>query len=198
MAQLLSMRKYAAHRGVTLRAVQKAIEAGRITLVLDPVTKKEKIDPAIADAQWVRRTDLEQQLRGNGGVLPQAPAPGGSDGQERGWGDVDDDDAIRDELLRHKTDAARADAQLKTMEALERAGELVSAEDVRRECAERVREVRNGILAVPDRISQVLDPANPERARKLLDTELRKALSDLSRRFEERASTPSGGEGPLQ
>jgi hypothetical protein len=76
---LMSERQYAEHRkarglpGGTQAAVNKAAATGRITKVIDPESKKPMIDPAIADAQWERNTDLEQQLRGHGGLLP-APA----------------------------------------------------------------------------------------------------------------------------
>ncbi len=48
---LLSRRDYAAHRGVAVSAVQKAIEAGRITLT------DGKIDPEKADKEWAENTN---------------------------------------------------------------------------------------------------------------------------------------------
>lgn len=48
---LLSRREYAAHRGVAVSAVQKAIETGRITLT------DGKIDPEKADKEWVENTN---------------------------------------------------------------------------------------------------------------------------------------------
>ena len=48
---LLSRREYAAHRGVAVSAVQKAIEAGRITLT------DGKIDPEKADKEWAENTN---------------------------------------------------------------------------------------------------------------------------------------------
>src|SRR5947208_15967936 len=54
----LSQRGYARHRGVTHRAVQKAIKAGRITTNSDGT-----IDPARADAQWVANTDPASAAR---------------------------------------------------------------------------------------------------------------------------------------
>lgn len=51
VAMLLSRREYAAHRGVALSAVQKAIEAGRITLT------DGKIDPEKADKEWAENTN---------------------------------------------------------------------------------------------------------------------------------------------
>ena len=47
----VSLRAYARHRGVSLRAVQKAIQAGRIE-----TTPAGKVDVQIADTQWDPRT----------------------------------------------------------------------------------------------------------------------------------------------
>lgn len=48
---LLSRREYAAHRGIAVSAVQKAIETGRITLT------DGKIDPEKADKEWAENTN---------------------------------------------------------------------------------------------------------------------------------------------
>ena len=48
---LLSRREYAAHRGVAVSAVQKAVETGRITLT------DGKIDPEKADKEWAENTN---------------------------------------------------------------------------------------------------------------------------------------------
>jgi hypothetical protein len=52
----ISIRAYARHRGVSDAAVRKAIKAGRITPDADGT-----VDAARADAQWIRRTDPDQQ-----------------------------------------------------------------------------------------------------------------------------------------
>ena len=48
---LLSRREYAVHRGVTVAAVQKAVETGRISLI------DGKIDPEKADKEWAENTN---------------------------------------------------------------------------------------------------------------------------------------------
>ena len=61
---LLSLRKYAEHRGVSLAAVQKAIAAGRILVAKEePQGSKilKFIDPVLADRMWNERTDPQQQ-----------------------------------------------------------------------------------------------------------------------------------------
>ena len=55
----MGYREYARHRQVTLRAVQKAIEAGRIKVVV--VDGKSKIDSEQADRDWVTNTDPAKQ-----------------------------------------------------------------------------------------------------------------------------------------
>jgi hypothetical protein len=47
----LSQRAYAAHRGVSHTAVQKAIASGRISTLADG-----RIDPAVADREWDANT----------------------------------------------------------------------------------------------------------------------------------------------
>src|SRR4029453_12429096 len=54
----LSLRAYARHRGVSHRAVKKALRAGRIAALPDGT-----IDPAVADAAWNAAADA---ARGNG------------------------------------------------------------------------------------------------------------------------------------
>lgn len=51
MPKLLSLRAYAKHRGVTLKAVQEAIEYGRIQKT------DGKIDPTTADKEWQEKTN---------------------------------------------------------------------------------------------------------------------------------------------
>ena len=71
---LLSIRQYAAERGVSHTAVQKRIKHGKIRLV------DGKIDPALADAEWEQNRDARQQQRGAHStgrqrLEPTKPAP---------------------------------------------------------------------------------------------------------------------------
>ncbi len=90
--QLFGLREYARHReahglpGITLRAVQKAIESGRITTVVDE-KGKPKIDAEVADIQWGRNTDPDQSARANAG-RDVAPPPSGGHGAGIGAGDL--------------------------------------------------------------------------------------------------------------
>jgi hypothetical protein len=76
---------------------------------------------------------------------------------------------------------------LKQLDLLERRGALVRASEVEKAAAETARQVRNAMLAIPDRLAPVLDPANPGRAHKLLTDEIGKALRELSAALDESA-----------
>lgn len=65
---LMGFREYARHRGVTLRAVQKAIEAERIAIV--EIDGARKIDADHADRDWRLNTDpAAQSLLYSAGLL---------------------------------------------------------------------------------------------------------------------------------
>lgn len=53
---MLGLNEYARHRGVTLRAVQKAIEAGRISHVLNTRGQRQLISKEQADQEWQANT----------------------------------------------------------------------------------------------------------------------------------------------
>lgn len=178
---LISQRAYARHRGVTLKAVQKAIAANRITLVVEPGTGKLKIDPAIADAQWARNTDPDQQLRGNGGVLPVGP--GSTEQPDLGVSGVAGNGGTREreELLRHKADSAELDAELKRLELAKRRGELVSLADEREVRAKRYRGLRDKLLGIADREAAVLAAErDPVQVHAVLTRAISQVLNELS------------------
>lgn len=75
MAEWVSLRRFARERGVTLGAVQKAIESGRVTAV----QRKENgrlcaIDLVEASLQWDSRTDPTEAARSGAPIAPGVPA----------------------------------------------------------------------------------------------------------------------------
>jgi pyruvate/2-oxoglutarate dehydrogenase complex dihydrolipoamide acyltransferase (E2) component len=66
----LSRRKYATRRGVSEKAVRKAIAAGRITVEADGT-----IDPVKADRQWAAQTDPAMQRGRNAKSAATKPVP---------------------------------------------------------------------------------------------------------------------------
>lgn len=195
MSQLISQRAYARSRDVrglpggTLRAVQKAIAAGRIRLV------DGKIDPETADLQWDRNTDPDQQKRGaSGGALENDPAtvtdaarPSESVGASPAAlmqtsastpsvHQVDQANRIRE--------AARADAArtaLLEYELAEKRGQLVRRDEVRKAAFDKARIARNALLAIPDRLAPlVAAETDPTKVHALLAAELRRVCAELA------------------
>ncbi|RQR37844.1 hypothetical protein [Burkholderia sp. Bp9142] len=185
----LGQRAFARHVGVTLRAVQKAIQSGRIVVDSDG-----KIDADTAVAAWRRNTDdsrrsLTDQARQtaiNRGSNASAPAP-------------DDDDIDEDEEIGAKpADAAKEDPSLATYRDARAQREIVRLERERlelerdretvlaRDVAERLaftafRTVRDNVMNVPVRIKDVLAAeTDPVRVEMLLEEELARALASIN------------------
>lgn len=174
MGDPISQRAYARHRGVTHRAVQKAIAAGRI-----PVTPEGKVDPEAADLAWAANTDESKPRNSVSGtprptgqhVAMSRPLAGpvGPNGSPSGY------QAAR---TLHETYRART-ARLE-FERL--SGTLVSVEDIRVEAFTIGRRVREAILSLPDRLTPVLAAmSEPADIHRTLTAELRQALEALSR-----------------
>lgn len=172
--------EYARHRGCDPKAVDKAEAAGRLpgAVVRDAEGKFVGVKWRLADELWARNTDVDQQLRGNGGVLPRGPAapelelgaPGGEDA-----GDDDGDGGYRDELRRHKTEGAELDTELKRLELARRRGETLAVDDQRRVSARRYRSLRDQMLAIPDRMAWL---SREDRLK--LAAELKRVLHELA------------------
>lgn len=161
---LMSRRAYARHRGVTLRAVQKAIKAGRIQLVGD------KIDAQAADAQWHRNTDPDQQMRA-AGVLghPDPSQPRG--GQE----------PQRERFIDARTRRELAHAEIAEKRLAEIEGRIVQAGDVKRAVETACRTARNALLAIPDRLAHsIAAESDPAKVAELLNAEFRRICVDLA------------------
>ena len=81
MPEWVSLRRFARERGVTLAAVQKAIESGRVTAVQrKPNGRLCAIDLVEGTAQWNARTDPIEAARSGAPIAPEiaprSPAPG--------------------------------------------------------------------------------------------------------------------------
>ena len=153
MAKLMSLRQYAAHRGVALRAVQKAIETGRIQ-----TAKDGKIDPTAADLAWERNSDPSKQRKES--------ADGGASS-----------------LAYQKARAAREtyNARIAQLNYEKMSGRLVDVDMVRLRTFENARAVRDNLLNIPNRISGTLSGLNdPIEIGNLLAKEINQVLEELS------------------
>lgn len=131
--ELISFREYARRRGVDLRAVQKAIETGRISTVED-CDGKIKIDPLKADEEWQRNTDHSKR----------PPKPGEKKAQEAF--DYYAAKAKREFYL----------AEMARLEFEKAAGITVSMEDLKIQILSASKSLKDSLFNIPRRISSQL------------------------------------------
>lgn len=189
---LMGIREYARHRGLrSHRAVQKAIEAGRIPVVVDADGRK-KINPSEADRAWAANTDAAKQsdelvgFEADADLLPfdgadvatdlvddaTAGALGGSDRPPI----ADDPDVVslRSERVRNiKLRNEREEFEL----ARER-GAYIEVIEAKRLAFTLFRALRDRIMAVAPRVrDQLAAETDPRRIERLLEAELSAALA---------------------
>lgn len=161
---LVSQREYARRRGVTHRAVQKAIMAGRI------MAHDGKIDPAQADTDWPLNTDpskpkgtaTEREMRRDN---PTAAPP--DDDQPRArHADGPRADGPRADGAMHyaQSRAVREayEARLKKLEYEREAGKLIDAQAAAAEWQRAIGIARNKVLGLPTKIRTRLPKLTPE------------------------------------
>jgi hypothetical protein len=168
----LSLRAYAKHRGVSLRAVQKAIQSGRIR-----TTGEGKIDVEQADGDWQRNTAPRPQASIAISSPPRQPAPMVAPDPPRqevaGAGPFD--------YARARAVHENYKARLAKMEFDKRSGKLVNSDEVQVAAFNKFRTFRDGMLNVPDRVSAVLAAeSDPVKVHTILITEIRKALLEFA------------------
>jgi hypothetical protein len=173
MGKPISQRAYAIHRGVTHRAVQKAIASGRI-----PVTEGKKVDPDEADRAWASNTDESKPRNSVSGtpklaVVPSVPSSSGASGHVIATGYQ----ASRAMHENYRAKTARLEYERLT-------GILVSADEVKVQAFNAARRAREALLAIADRQAPVLAAiSDPAEIHRILTAEVRQVLEELSRDF---------------
>jgi hypothetical protein len=168
----VSLRGYAKHRGVSLRAVQKAIQSGRIQ-----PTASGKIDIEVSDAQWQRNTGPRPTTRtappsaktNAARQLVEQPLRADTPGQP--GLDYSRARAVRENYL----------ARLTKIEFEEKSGNLVSKQEVEVAAFNRYRTFRDNMLNIPDRLAALLAAeVDPASIHEMLTGEIRRALQESS------------------
>jgi hypothetical protein len=155
----MSLRAYARHRGVSLRAVQKALQSGRISALEDG-----RLDAEVADDNWARNTAPRPQLPSKPAKPPASPKSAhhhaGAPRRE-----ATDPPKLESGLEYSKARAVRESylARLAKIDFEERTEKLVSRDEMQVAAFNRYRTFRDGMLNIPDRLAAVLaaetDPA---------------------------------------
>jgi hypothetical protein len=155
---IMSQRAYAQHRGVAHRAVQKAIESGRIS-----TTPDGKIDSDVADQAWSRNT------------RSFAPPVTGRGSEEDG------DNFGASQYTKARAFREFYQARLAKIEYEERIGKLVSKDEMKISAFNEFRRFRDHMLNIPDRVAAMLAAeTEPAKCYEILQTEIRKALNDFA------------------
>jgi hypothetical protein len=193
MSKLMGIREYARHRGIHHHAVQRAIKSGRIKTVKGP-DGREMIDAPVADRAWRANTDPGKAPPPRRGAKPPARAPVAPDPDED---DDDDDEADEprgysggsggDEDSGYYKARARKEhwaAELKEIEFQKKAGTLVEVAQVQKEFDKLARQIKEGILNIPVRISHELaSETDPHKVNLILEKEIRAVLEELTSEF---------------
>lgn len=175
--QLVSKAAYARHRGCDEKAVRKAINEGRISLI------DGKIDPAVADIQWARNTRarVSQSAQASQLQLDQ---------------DVDQDVATAKTssaepgYMAFRSRREEADAQIAEMKAAEMRGTMLMRQDVDRAMFEIGREIRDRLAACSKRIgAEVVAAQTAEACEAIVEREHRIVLEMLVTAFREKVGT---------
>lgn len=195
----MSQRAYSRHAGVSLRAVQKAISSGRIS-----VTASGKIDAAQADIDWKKNTDpsrvsvADQQRQAGhdaakkiGRGLPldaddldddandDVPAAFGAGAAipQADAADAGADIATRDRFLSARADREQGRAEKEAIELAVLKGSLISVEIANRLAFTTFRTLRDAVLNVPVRLrDQLAGETDAARVEALLNADLTAAL----------------------
>lgn len=175
----VSVAEYARHRGVTPEAVRKAIKGGRIAKAAERKGRSWAIDVAEADRRWETRprptkapktqaaTAVAERAQARVEVLAQVE---GSELRrqlegrlEQAQGDYAEVRAIREEI----------EARLKAVELEKVEGRLVEVGPAWQRFATEARQLRDRLMALPERIGPALAAeSGPQRCAVLLEQAL--------------------------
>jgi hypothetical protein len=179
--QLLGVRAYARHRGISHPAVLRALRRGHITAT------NGKIDADLADRQWEERTDpskrhhtgngkpnangrwANQHARSGASAVSEVEARAGQDGPSGGTYSAAR--AAREAYM----------ARLAKLEYESAIAKLVDADAVRRRWFESARRVRDAVMSVADRVSPLVTGlSDVAEVHRVITEELRVALAALA------------------
>lgn len=165
----LSIRGYARHRGVVESAVRKAITQGRITK-----GKNGKINPKIADKEWLKNSNPAQvktKIALDSPDYNQTSTPN-SQLNLSGGPSYQQSRAVKEAY----------GAKLLRLQFEKESKKLISIDDVKVSAFNAARMTRDRILNIPDRvIPQLVGKTNIFEMKEILKTELIKALEELSK-----------------
>lgn len=192
MRELVGLRAYSRHRGVSLSAVQKAIATGRLDAAVQTLPSGEvKLNVEVADAEWEENTDPSQR-RSDEPASARADHPSlFPDANEPPPGTRTGADLDARSMQQAKRLQVLAKAKLLMLELDERRGRLVDRTTVESRAIEAAAITRQAILAVPAQVRDDLAATkDPHRVQQLLEQALERALSAVATSYRARGRAP--------
>jgi len=156
----MNLNEYAKHRGVSLRAVQKAIETERITVTYSGAHKK--IDPETADKEWVENATQPTKF---------------------------DHEADDEELKKRGVPSARTSdavikaykARLAKLELKQKENELIEKSNIYNQLSTTTRIIRESLLQIPLKLApEITSMTEPHDIENRLYDEIERVLNELS------------------
>ena len=186
LAQLVKPAEFALIKGVTRQTVATAMKS-RIAGAIVEKDGKKLLDRDLALELWDRNTIKNNHAKLGPAQVTVAPsqiaevAPAKvSNEQLRRLISELPEDAIP-ELNESRARREHYQAEKARLEALQGRGELVTAEDVKREAFALGRALRDQLMGIPDRVASMVAATNdPRQVHQLLTEEIRVALRGLS------------------
>ena len=175
---MMTLTAYAARRGVSVKAVSKAVASGRLasSIVRDKHGAPKIADPEVADREW------QENTRSSIDRPPLVPVPEGEHEECAPAPRPDDVPDYHESRARREAAAARREAALAELAERELAvhkGTLIDAAQARADVIGIFTIVKTRLLGIPSRVAQRL-PHLAAEVVPLLDELLREALEDLA------------------
>lgn len=167
--EAVTISEFARRMGLTHPAVAKAVNSGRLveSITYTPAGKV-RIDPKIAAEEWEKNTDhaLARNVK-NGKGLRTAANPAVSENRAK--------------LNEAKTEREQIAAQQARLKFERESGRLVDIDKVREDAFSMARQVRDRMMAIPDRIAaQAAAMKKRDEVHALIMGEIRRALEGLA------------------
>lgn len=174
---LISLRAYAKHRDVSLAAVQKARDSGRISLI------EGKIDPEVADIQWAKNTRPDKQENGSLKEFEKTQAQ-----LSAGIADFELSSAKNSEgnfnvngLSVEKAETEAIRRQLMELQLAKQKGELVNKQDIERAMAAKLIDARSALNNLANELAPSLAAETDVlKVKLMLQKKINAAMSAIS------------------
>lgn len=176
MAKWMGQREYARHRKCSLRAVQIAIESGRIKYEMVESLGEKKIDQEQADRDWAINTDsLKKPPQYEASQPPVVTLPPAPDPDPESPAEPNKTEPT--ELTQARIRQMNLRVEREQMELDAARGKYVDVNDARRAAFTAFRSLRDNVLNVVARISGQLNLSHDHQT--VLTSELEQALGSF-------------------